>query len=280
MNKFRTLKIFVVGTLLSFTLCTTSVSAANYKVRQDDSLYKIGKLFKTSVNTIKQDNKLKSNNIKKGQTLKVSAKLYTVKNKDTLYLIAKKHKISLANLRAANSKWNNSLKIGQKLILPGLKPSTATSKAATTARMASTAVAKTTTTKASTTPTSKDVISYTNAELDLLARLISAEATGQPYNAMVSVGAVVVNRVKSKEWPNTLNSVINHVAAGYYQFTPVKNGYIKNPASATALKAAKEALKGTDPTKGAMFYFDDSTDNEFLLAKKVSVKFGNMVFVY
>lgn len=273
MTRIRKLKIFAVGALLSFTLCTTSVSAANYKVLPNDSLYKISKLFKTSVNTIKKDNKLKSDTIRKGQTLKVTAQTYTVKNKDTLYGIAKKYKISLASLRTANNKWDNYLKIGQKLTLPGIKPAAAATATTKTATNTTAAASKTTT-------AAKDVISYTEAELDLLARLISAETTGQPYDAMVSVGAVVVNRVQSKEWPDTVSKVINHVAGGYYQFTPVKNGYIKNPASANALKAAKAALKGTDPTNGAMFYYDDSTDNEFLLAKKVAAKFGNMVFVY
>ncbi|MDF2803578.1 MAG: hypothetical protein K0S61_3481 [Anaerocolumna sp.] len=273
MNRFRKLKIFVVGAILSFTLCTTTVSAANYKVRQDDSLFKISKLFKTSVTTIKKDNKLKSDMLQKGQNLKVSAKIYAVKSKDTLYTISTKNKISLANLRAANNKWDNSLKVGQKLILPGIKPTTAAAKASKASTKVSTTAAKSSTAE-------KGVISYTQSELDLLARLITAEATGQPYKAMVSVGAVVVNRVQSKEWPDTVSKVINHVPAGYYQFTPVKNGYIKKPASQTAIKAAKAALNGTDPTNGAMFYFDDSTNNEFLLAKKVAAKFGKMVFVY
>lgn len=273
MNRYSKLKLFVVGALLSFTLCTTSVSAANYKVRQDDSLFKISKLFKTSVATIKKDNKLKSDMLLKGQTLKVSAKVYTVKSNDTLYKIAAKNKITLPNLRAANNKWNNSLKVGQKIVLPGIKPTTAAAKATSVSTNAITTAAKSST-------SDKGVISYTQSELDLLARLITAEATGQPYKAMVSVGAVVVNRVQSKEWPNTISKVINHVPAGYYQFTPVKNGYIKKPASQTAIKAAKAALNGSDPTNGAMFYFDDSTNNEFLLAKKVAVKFGKMVFVY
>ncbi len=280
MNKYSKLKLFVVGALLSFTLCTTSVSAANYKVRQDDSLFKISKLFKTSVSTIKKDNKLKSDMLLKGQTLKVSAKVYTVKSTDTLYKIAAKNKVTLPNLRAANNKWNNSLKVGQKLILPGIKPTNAAAKATPEIAKSTNVSTKALTTTAKSSTSDKGVISYTQSELDLLARLITAEATGQPYKAMVSVGAVVVNRVQSKEWPNTISKVINHVPAGYYQFTPVKNGYIKKPASQTAIKAAKAALNGSDPTNGAMFYFDDSTNNEFLLAKKVAVKFGKMVFVY
>lgn len=264
MNKFGKVTLFVFGTLLSFTLCTTNVSAASYKVMKNDSLYKIGKLFKTSVKTLKKTNNLKTDSISKGQIIKVSAKIYTVKKGDTLYKIAKKYKISIANLKKANSLKSNSIKAGKKLILPGVKPSSS----------------KDTVKAAKSTTSNKGIISYTNAELDLLARLITPEATGQPYNAMVSVGAVVVNRVQSSDWPDTISDVINHVAGGYYQFTPVKNGFIKKAASDTAIKAAKEALQGSDPTNGAMFYFDDSTNNEFLLAKKVAVKFGKMVFVY
>ncbi|MFV0342439.1 MAG: LysM peptidoglycan-binding domain-containing protein [Anaerocolumna sp.] len=268
------LKIFVIGALLSFTICTTSVSAATYKVRQGDSLYKISKLFKTSVSTIKKTNNLKSSTLKKGQKLKISARIYTVKSNDTLYKIAKKHKISLANLRAANNKWNNTLKVGQKLIIPGVKPKK------TTSSFSSSSSSSSSSSTSSSSSSSSSKISYTQAELDLLARLITAEATGQPYKAMVSVGAVVVNRVQSKEWPNSISKVINHVSAGYYQFSPVKNGYIKKAASKTAIKAAKKALAGTDPTNGAIFYYDDSSTNTYLLSKKVAAQFDRMIFAY
>jgi spore germination cell wall hydrolase CwlJ-like protein len=113
----------------------------------------------------------------------------------------------------------------------------------------------------------------------MLARLITAETTGEPYDAMVAVGAVVVNRVQSSDWPNTITSVINQKIGGYYQFTPVKNGYINNPPSDTAVKAAWDALYGKDPSNGAQFYFDDSSTNQWLWSKTITARIGRMVFV-
>ena len=117
-------------------------------------------------------------------------------------------------------------------------------------------------------------------ELDLLARLITAEAQGEPYEAQVAVGAVVLNRVKSGVWPDSVREVIYHNVGGYYQFTPVVNGWIDKPAQASCIKAAKAALSGADPTNGAQFYYDDSTTNEWILSKTVSIKIGHMIFAF
>lgn len=118
----------------------------------------------------------------------------------------------------------------------------------------------------------------TSDDLDLLARLITAEAQGEPYEAQVAIGAVVLNRVQSGVWPDTIKSVIYQKIGGYYQFTPVVNGWIDKPAQAEAVKAAKEALNGVDPTGGAQFYYDDTCTNEWILAKPVSTQIGHMIF--
>lgn len=115
-------------------------------------------------------------------------------------------------------------------------------------------------------------------DLDLLARLITAEAQGEPYEAQVAIGAVVLNRVQSSDWPDTIKSVIYQKIGGYYQFTPVVNGWIDKPAQTEAVKAAKEALNGADPTNGAQFYYDDKCTNEWILAKPVSTQIGHMIF--
>lgn len=265
MNRLKSVRIVLTASLLSLTICSTNVSAATYKVVKKDTLFNISKLFKTSVSSIKKTNNLKSDNINPGQKLTVSAKIYTVKKGDTLNKIAKANKITLAALRKANSKWTDTLKVGQKLILPGVKPTTTASQkveAASTMKAAS-----------------KAVIPYTKEEKDLLARLITAEATGQPYEAMVAIGGVVINRVQSKDWPDTIKDVIYDVPGGYYQFTPVKNGYINKPASSIAIKAAGEALLGADPSKGAIYYFDDSSTNQWLWSKTKTAQYGRMVFV-
>lgn len=122
--------------------------------------------------------------------------------------------------------------------------------------------------------------SGSESDLDLLARLITAEAQGEPYEAQVAVGAVVMNRVKSSDWPNTVKGVIYQEIGGYYQFTPVANGWIDKPAEPECIKAAKEAMNGTDPTGGAQFYYDDKVANKWILAKPVSTQFGHMIFAF
>lgn len=120
--------------------------------------------------------------------------------------------------------------------------------------------------------------SYSAEELDLLARLIHAEAQGEPYEAKVAVGAVVLNRIGV--FANSIKEVIYQNIDGYYQFTPVENGWINKPAGEESIKAAKEALSGIDPTNGALFYYDNQTTNQWILAKPVSVRFGNMIYAY
>lgn len=117
-------------------------------------------------------------------------------------------------------------------------------------------------------------------EVDLLARLITAEAQGEPYEAKVAVGAVVLNRVQSGVWANTIEEVIYQRIDGYYQFTPVQNGWINQPAQSESIKAAQAALSGADPTNGAQFYYDDKATNAWILAKPVSVKIGHMIYAF
>jgi N-acetylmuramoyl-L-alanine amidase len=263
LKRARTFSKGKVGAFLAAAVISLMLPAmghaANYKVASGDSLYLIGQVFKVTSTDIMKRNGLTSKSIYPGQVLSVPAGGYTVKSGDTLYLIAKRKGISLYPLKKANNEWDNKLYVGQKLIIPG---------SATAQRTATTTTA------------AKAVIPYTASDLDLLARLVTAEAENQPYAAKVGVAAVVINRVQSGEWADTLRGVIYQKSGGYYQFTPVLNGYINKPASETAKKAAYEALHGSDPTKGAMFYFDDSTTNKWLWSKPLALRSGNMVFVY
>jgi len=258
MRRFKKAGVFAVGVLLSFTLYSTTAFAADYTIKQNDSLYKIGVLFNTPVSTLISNNHLKSDEIQPSQVLDVPADIYTIKDGDSLNLIAKKYKIPLRTLRKANNQWDNLILPGQQLLLPDIKASSRSKKSSAS---------------------SQAVISYTQKEVDLLARLITAEAIGESYKAKVAVGAVVVNRVQSTKWPSSIKSVINQVCGAYYQFTPVKNGYINNEPTNGAIKAARAALFGSDPSKGAMFYFDDSSTNKWLWSKTLSARIDSMVFV-
>ncbi|MBE5968230.1 MAG: LysM peptidoglycan-binding domain-containing protein [Lachnospiraceae bacterium] len=249
--------VTIAGVIASLTLFTSTAYAAEYTVARNDSLYKIGTLFDTTVDALITDNKLTSTTIYPGQVLDVPSSIYTVKRGDTLFLIAGRYGITLTSLRKANHKWDNLIIPGQKLLIPQGKAFDSSTPA---------------------TPPSKAVIPYTEAEVDLLARLISAETRGEAYEAMVGVGAVVINRVQSPDWPSSISTVINHVAGGYYQFTPVENGTIRNAPTDDSVKAAWEALYGSDPSNGALFYFDDSSTNQWIWSKPQTARIDSMIF--
>lgn len=121
---------------------------------------------------------------------------------------------------------------------------------------------------------------YSSRDLELLAKLIYAEARGDPFIGQVTVRATVLNRVKSSEYPNTISGVIFQVAYGYYQYCSVKNGQIYLTPNETARKAARDAVSGWDPSKGALtFYNPKYTTNKCVRSRPYCTTIGNHVFV-
>ena len=108
---------------------------------------------------------------------------------------------------------------------------------------------------------SKNNVSYgatqNNSEIQLMARAINGEARGEPYEGQVAVGAVILNRVKSSKFPNTVAGVIYQSGA----FTAVSDGQINIALSddSSAYKAAQDAKNGWDPTGGCIYYFNPTT---------------------
>lgn len=94
-----------------------------------------------------------------------------------------------------------------------------------------------------------------SGDVNLLARLISAEARGEPYNGQVAVGAVVLNRMKHPSFPNTMSGVIYQTGA----FSCLSDGQFYQPVSDSAYRAARDALAGADPSGGAIYYFNPAT---------------------
>ena len=91
--------------------------------------------------------------------------------------------------------------------------------------------------------------------VELLARVISAEARGEPYSGQVAVGAVILNRVEHPSFPNTIAGVVYQPGA----FTCMVDGQIDQPVADSAYRAARDALNGADPSGGAIYYFNPST---------------------
>jgi len=92
-------------------------------------------------------------------------------------------------------------------------------------------------------------------DVALLARLISADARGEPYSGQVAVGAVVLNRIEHPSFPNSLSGVIYQSGA----FTCMVDGQFDEPVADSAYKAARDALNGWDPSGGAIYYFNPNT---------------------
>ncbi len=116
---------------------------------------------------------------------------------------------------------------------------------------------------------------YTNSDTYLLARCIYAEARGESYTGQVAVGAVVLNRVKSAEFPNTIAGVIYQRHA----FTAVSDGQINLTPDQTALNAAKDAMNGWDPTGGCLYYYNPAkATSSWIFSRETVVTIGKHVF--
>ncbi len=94
-----------------------------------------------------------------------------------------------------------------------------------------------------------------SGDVALLARLISAEARGEPYTGQVAVGAVVLNRMKHPSFPNTMSGVIYQAGA----FSCMSDGQFNQPVAYSCYQAARDALNGWDPSGGAIYYFNPAT---------------------
>lgn len=118
-------------------------------------------------------------------------------------------------------------------------------------------------------------VGYKNSDINLLARLVSAEAKGEPYRGQVAVAAVVLNRIKSASFPNSIPDVIYEPGA----FSPVANGEIWKEPVSSAINATYEALNGTDPAYGALFFFNPAkTTNKYIWSRPQIIQIGKHIF--
>lgn len=125
-------------------------------------------------------------------------------------------------------------------------------------------------------PSKVYVVDFTPEERDLLARLIHAEARGEPLEGQIAVGAVVINRVKSDKFPDTITEVIYQKG----QFSPIALGTMPKVPQESAVEAAERALAGEDPTGGALFFYNLKTTAapEFWKTRPVIKQIGNHNF--
>ncbi len=117
--------------------------------------------------------------------------------------------------------------------------------------------------------------SATNSDLYLLARAVYGEARGEPYNGKVAVAAVILNRVKHKDFPNSISGVIYQPWA----FTAVNDGQINMGTNDECIKACQDAMNGWDPTYGCIYYYNPATaTNKWIRSRPITVTIGKHVF--
>jgi len=112
-------------------------------------------------------------------------------------------------------------------------------------------------------------------EMDMLARVIHGEARGEPYAGQVAVGAVVLNRLRSPQFPDSIADVIFQPRA----FTAVDDGQYWLTPDRTAYLAALDAVRGWDPTNGSLYYFNpDTATSKWIRTRTQTIKIGNHIF--
>lgn len=170
---------------------------------------------------------------------------YTVRRGDTLYSIARKTGVPFKDLQNRNGLRWNWLRIGQRITIPsGVS-------AANTAPV------------------------RTSGDLNLLARLIHAEAGAEPYVGKVAVGGVIMNRIQSPKFPKSIAGVVYQPHA----FESVSNGIINQAPTNDSIKAAAAALGGWDPSGGALYFFNPAkTSNPWIWARTIINRIGKHVF--
>lgn len=118
---------------------------------------------------------------------------------------------------------------------------------------------------------------HTENDVQLLARCVNGEARGEPYEGQVAVAAVILNRVKSPSFPNSIAGVIYQPGA----FTAVNDGQINVPIdpNSDVYRACQEAMNGSDPSGGAIYYYNPAkTTNQWIYSRQVVKTIGKHKF--
>jgi len=302
-------KVRISGLIIGSLIFINGLGLAQtYYVQSGDSLYSIAARYGTTIAALQKSNTLTSNTIYPGQALQIfattasSSSGYTVQAGDTLYLIARRYGTTVAALKSANNLSGDCLLIGRILRIPVSGSTTATHlvisgeslyliaqkygitvdalKEANQLSQDEILVGQELTIPQATKDSSSSSSYYlSESEIDLLARLVSAEASGESYTGQIAVAATILNRLNDSRYPDTVTAIIYQVDNGYYQYSPVLDGRINLSATASATNAVESALTGWDPSNGANgFYNPSKTTNTWVRSQTVTAVIGNHIF--
>ena len=233
---------------------------------KDDDKKEMISAISTSTDTKDIAKKKDNNSEKKTNSITTNKNLsntsdYVVKSGDTLFLIAQRINVSVKDLKAINSLNSDTIYAGQVLKTNGkaLSNNVASVKAA---------------------PSRGD--KDRDEDLYWLSRIIHAEAQGESYQGKVAVGNVVLNRVSSSQFPNSIKGVVFDKQNGYTQFSPVIDGTIYNTPNNDSVRAAKEVLAGARPVGGALYFLNPQKSTNFWITsnRKYMTTIGKHDFYY
>jgi N-acetylmuramoyl-L-alanine amidase len=206
----------------------------DYKIKKGDTLWKLSRVHGISISEIKRMNGLSNDTIHVGKTLKLSKSVYVVR--------ANNKTSTLAATELPSPKYLSTAASSKKQVRAASKPSVSMVK------------------------------EVSNTERFWLAKIIEAEAGVESLKGKIGVGAVVLNRVEDDWFPDTIKEVIFQRYRGVYQFSPVGNGRIyKIKPSEESFEAADRALRGEDPTHGALYFYNPSIVKSSFFAKKKAI---------
>ncbi|MFW5786892.1 MAG: LysM peptidoglycan-binding domain-containing protein [Halanaerobiales bacterium] len=229
-----------------------------YYVQPGDTLYKIAQKYNITINKIKEYNDLNTNMLDIGQKLQIPVPDssdseinievdYRIEPGDDLISIGLKFNLPPWTIKAYNNLQTDYLRPGSTIKIPF--------------------------------QVENDEVNspYNNnkRELNLLARTVYSEARGEPFEGQVAVAAVVLNRLRHGFFPNTIEDIIFQP----WQFTAVHDGQFWLEPDQQAFIAAKAALKGWDPTEGAIYYYNpDTATSDWVFYRNVVIKIGDHYF--
>lgn len=221
-----------------------------------------GAITKDSVTRFQKANNLTADGIAGQETQNklnsllssLSSSKYTVSAGDTLFIISNKFGTTVENLKTINNLWTDTIYPGQVL-----KVGTQSGSIAVTA---------------------SNLTESQNPDLYWLSRIIEAEASGEPYLGKVAVGNVILNRVSSTDFPDSVKGVIFEYYKGIPQFSPVADGTVYNTPSQDSINAALDALGGAKPVQNATYFFNPAKSSAAWIVdnKTYVMRIGNHVF--
>lgn len=213
---------------------------------KDNSTHSIDKNNNSTKDSVqsKDEEKTKSTqdkNVNTSSSTSITGEKYTVKKGDTLFVIAKRANVSANHIKELNNLSSDTIYENQTLNIKGNVNNSGSQVASRG--------------------------SERSEDLYWLSRIIHAEAQGESYEGKVAVGNVIINRVNSSKFPNTIKGVVFDKQDGYTQFSPVIDGTIYNSPDAESIKAATEVLNGARPVGSALYFLNPRKSTNFWITQ-------------